>query len=278
MQIPALPYPFYRRLPLDDWATYYRWKKRFDTSGLPGLGAPSGRSHPQEHLVWQMRRRYPFCGKLRLHFLWKQDHGFTASVSTVGCIRAKGVRLGRNFPKGPPQHWRYGMKASLPGQLVQIDHSRVYPLPGVQFKEFQTICPLSQHLAAQIRGQIRQFSGEVSVGLPKPAARLVREVIYGVQSRASVRLSEIGRALEEGIRLKKVVERLSRQLNRKGLRQRVRRNLLPLAAPAGGEGDAAGGGPDGREQAVRAPDGVSGSSAGRIPGESYATGIGVAKW
>ena len=252
MQIPALPYPFYRRLPLDDWATYYRWKKRFDTSGLPGLGAPSGRSHPQEHLVWQMRRRYPFCGKLRLHFLWKQDHGFTASVSTVGCIRAKGVRLGRlrpggfypgrlrpkrrrNFPKGPPQHWRYGMKASLPGQLVQIDHSRVYPLPGVQFKEFQTICPLSQHLAAQIRGQIRQFSGEVSVGLPKPAARLVREVIYGVQSRASVRLSEMGRALEEGIRLKQVVERLSRQLNRKGLRQRVRRNLLQLAAPRVGK-------------------------------------------
>ena len=84
MQIPVLPYPFYRRLPLDDWATYYRWKKRFDTSGLPGLGAPSGRSHPQEHLVWQMRRRYPFCGKLRLHFLWKQDHGFTASSFSSG--------------------------------------------------------------------------------------------------------------------------------------------------------------------------------------------------
>ena len=71
----------------------------------------------------------------------------------------------------------------------------------------------------------------VGVGLPKTAARLVREVIYGVQSRASVRLSEIARAFEEGIGLKKVVERLSRQLNRKGLRQRMRRNLLKLAAP-----------------------------------------------
>ena len=89
----------------------------------------------------------------------------------------------------------------------------------------------SVKVAAQIRAQIRRFSGEVSVGLPKTAARLVWEVIYGVQSRASVRLSEIARALEEGIRLKKVVERLSRQLNRKGLRQRVRRNLLALAAP-----------------------------------------------
>ena len=89
----------------------------------------------------------------------------------------------------------------------------------------------SAKVAAQIRAQIRRFSGEVSVGLPKTAARLVREVIYGVQSRASVRLSEIARALEEGIRLKKVVERLSRQLKRKGLRQQVRRNLLELAAP-----------------------------------------------
>ena len=89
----------------------------------------------------------------------------------------------------------------------------------------------SAKVAAQIREQIRRFSGEVSVGLTKTAARLVREVIYGVQSRASVRLSEIARALEEGVRLKKVVERLGRQLNRKGLRERVRENLLKLAAP-----------------------------------------------
>ena len=54
----------------------------------------------------------------------------------------------------------------------------------------------SVKVASNIRAQIRQFSGEVSVGLPKTAARLVREVIYGVQSRASVRLSEIGRALD----------------------------------------------------------------------------------
>ena len=88
----------------------------------------------------------------------------------------------------------------------------------------------SAKIAVKIRAQIRQFSGEVSVGLPKTAARLVREVIYGVQSRASVRLSEIARALEEGIGLKKVVERLGRQLDRKGLRVRVRQNLLKLAA------------------------------------------------
>ena len=69
------------------------------------------------------------------------------------------------------------------------------------------------------------------MGLPKTAARLVREVIYGVQTRGSVRLSEIARALEEKIRLKKVMARLSRQLNRQGLRAPVRENLLRLADP-----------------------------------------------
>lgn len=84
----------------------------------------------------------------------------------------------------------------------------------------------SAKVAAQIRVQIRRFSGEFSRGLPKTAGRLVREVIYGVQSRGSVRLSEIARALEEKIRLKKIMARLSRQLNRRRLRQRVRENLL----------------------------------------------------
>ena len=40
-------------------------------------------------------------------------------------------------------------------------------------------------VAWKIREQLREFSGKVSVGLPKTAARLVREVLYGVQSRAS---------------------------------------------------------------------------------------------
>ena len=85
-------------------------------------------------------------------------------------------------------------------------------------------------VAGRIREQLREFPGKVSVGLPKTAARLVREVLYGVQSRASVRLSEIARALEEEIAPKKVIERLSRQLNRRGLRRAVGKNLLELAA------------------------------------------------
>ena len=73
----------------------------------------------------------------------------------------------------------------------------------------------SAKIASKVRIQIRQFPGEVSVGLPKTAVRLVREVIYGVQCRPSARISAIVQAWELGIWLKKVMEGLSRQLNRR---------------------------------------------------------------
>ena len=171
MQIKALPYPFYRRLPVDDstpqqaiqrweklrlydrlrrqgcsqklaleaigWSrsTYYRWRKRFHTSGLDGLVArsrcPRRLRSPQwslqdERLVWQMRRRYPFCGKLRLHLFLQQEHGFAGSVSTVGRILAKGVRLGRNFQKGHARALAL-RNESLPARPARPDR----PLQGL---------------------------------------------------------------------------------------------------------------------------------------------------
>ena len=43
-------------------------------------------------------------------------------------------------------------------------------------------------------------------GLPKVVARFVREMIYGIQARQSVRLTEVSRALAEPISIKKTVE------------------------------------------------------------------------
>jgi hypothetical protein len=85
-------------------------------------------------------------------------------------------------------------------------------------------------VAHRIREKVAEFSGKVSLGLPRTARRLVREVLYGMQSRGSVRLSEIARSLEEETAIKKIIERLSRQLNRPGLREQITENLLDLAA------------------------------------------------
>jgi hypothetical protein len=84
--------------------------------------------------------------------------------------------------------------------------------------------------AQKIREQILRFSGELSSGLPKPARRFIAEMIYGIQARQSVRLTEIGRALEERIPLRKTEYRLCRQLKRTGLWERLTRALCRMAA------------------------------------------------
>jgi len=72
-------------------------------------------------------------------------------------------------------------------------------------------------LGHKLREQIHHFSGKLCSGLGKVGSRFVEEMIYGIQARGSVRLSEIGRALDERITLKKSVDRLSRNLDGAGL-------------------------------------------------------------
>ena len=142
-------------------ATYFRWAARYRKCGPHGLAALSRRpqrTRPRqwtpahERQVWTLRRRYPFMGKRPLRVLLARQ-GIHLSESTVGRILAKGVRLGRirpcafcrgrvklkkrrSFHQGHAQRWRYGTRATQPGQLVQIDHLSV-SLDGTQLKEFR---------------------------------------------------------------------------------------------------------------------------------------------
>ncbi len=88
----------------------------------------------------------------------------------------------------------------------------------------------SARIASKIRAQILQFSGELSRGFPKVLGRFIAEMIYGVQARQSVRLTEVSRALAEPIRIKKTVERLSRQLQNPRLGAWLGDRLLARAA------------------------------------------------
>jgi hypothetical protein len=84
--------------------------------------------------------------------------------------------------------------------------------------------------AQKLREQMVRFSGELSAGLPKVGRRFVAEMVFGIQARGSVRLTEVGRALGERISLKKTEERLSRQLGRRGLERTLRRRLIEQAS------------------------------------------------
>jgi len=84
--------------------------------------------------------------------------------------------------------------------------------------------------ASKVREQIIKFSGELSSGWPKVARRFLAEVIYGIQARQSVHLTEIARALGEKIPIKKTQYRLCRQLGREDLGRKVLNGLSRMGA------------------------------------------------
>ena len=86
-------------------------------------------------------------------------------------------------------------------------------------------------VAHKLRDRFGRFSGDLSKGLCLPAQRFVSEMVYGIAAAQSVMLTEVGRTLEEAISLRKTHNRLSRNLQREDLCDRVQRNVLALAAP-----------------------------------------------
>jgi len=73
----------------------------------------------------------------------------------------------------------------------------------------------------KLREQIHAFSGELSPRFSKPVQRFVEQMVYGIVVSQDVKLSQISRALEEKIPLKKTENRLSINLNRAHLAEEL---------------------------------------------------------
>lgn len=155
-------------------ATYYRWKTRYKQFGKKGLESKSCRPHQSRRPAWSkvleqqilaLRKRYPLWGKLKLAELLRREQGISVTASTVGRIlkqlknqgKIKPVsyyyghtrqRRARSF-HGHSQRWRQGMKAQKPGDLIQIDHMKVYPQPGRGVIHFKATCPVTKITMAQ---------------------------------------------------------------------------------------------------------------------------------
>jgi DDE family transposase len=82
------------------------------------------------------------------------------------------------------------------------------------------------HIAGKLRDRIYDFSGNLSKCFGKTERRFIHEMIYGIQARQSVRLSEIARSLNEDIRLKKTIERLSSRLARPGMAEEITERVI----------------------------------------------------
>lgn len=81
-------------------------------------------------------------------------------------------------------------------------------------------------IGRKLQVQINEFSGKLSPHFSKPIRRFVEQMLYGMLLSQDVKLSEIGRALEEKIKLKKTEDRLSVNLNAEGLAERLIKQIV----------------------------------------------------
>lgn len=85
-------------------------------------------------------------------------------------------------------------------------------------------------LGSKVRDQLHKFSGKLSTHFSKPQSRFVEQMLYGIQVSQDVKLSNIGRALDEDIPLIKTEERLSRNLDHQGLAEGLQQRVAELAS------------------------------------------------
>ncbi len=78
----------------------------------------------------------------------------------------------------------------------------------------------------RFKAQSNKFSGIISKSLSVPKQKLVKQLIYGIQASKDVKLSNIGRALQEDIPLIKTEDRLSRNLNDEDLTKCINEEIL----------------------------------------------------
>jgi len=87
-----------------------------------------------------------------------------------------------------------------------------------------------QQIGRKLRQQIHYFSGELCKDLGKISSRFIEETIFGISASGSVRLTEIGRALEEKIDLHATHKRLSRNLADEKLEAAVGERLIQFGS------------------------------------------------
>lgn len=85
-------------------------------------------------------------------------------------------------------------------------------------------------IAHTLREQFHDFTQTLAGGLSRPMTRFLEEMVYGISASGDVKLSNIGRALEEEIPLTKTEDRLSRNLAQKGLGKEVNKQIAQAAA------------------------------------------------
>lgn len=152
-------------------ATFYRHRKLLRQKGLQALERRSRRprrvrqskiSRHTRELILKLREDNPTYGKIKIRRLLERDHGVILSESSVGRIlsdymkqgkitkyqAAKKIRKKRGFNRGYAAPWHASLKATQPGEMIQIDHMSVSK-NQTNFKEFHAWDPVTKTLAVE---------------------------------------------------------------------------------------------------------------------------------
>jgi len=159
-------------------STLLRWQKLYQELGPSGLANQSRApnkipkikySKELVKLVLKIRKENPTWGKGKINAILKREYDMKSSVSTVGriinmLIQKKHVhpvryyfgrikeKKRRVFNKHA-KRWKYGMKPSRPGQMIQIDHAVVEATPERYVKQFDATCPITKLTVSQVYQQ-----------------------------------------------------------------------------------------------------------------------------
>lgn len=178
-------------------ASFYRYKKSIESFGLKGLERRSKRPKsfrtskiPNEtiELILKLRHDNPTYGKAKIYVLLRRDHKVNISESTVGRVIANlisqgKVRLSMSYPRVKRRRkfdtyakkWRYGMKATMPGEMVQIDHMTVTK-NGICMKHFQAWDPITKVIIADI------VSDATSAAAAKFLYKVIEQMPFTIKS------------------------------------------------------------------------------------------------
>jgi len=83
-------------------------------------------------------------------------------------------------------------------------------------------------LIFQLKRKLSSFSKKITKDLSKPKSKFVFQVLYGLLENQNVLLSEIARALKETTSLKKIIDRLSRNLKNFNDQEKIMENYINI--------------------------------------------------
>jgi putative transposase len=175
-------------------STLNRWHQRFDPGNLASLEARSSRPRTVRQRSWgrreveavlALRRQYPRWGKAKLALLLARQ-GVCISVSMIGrmlrYLRRRRLLVELRPAHAPPRarhprpHAQRKAKGvtivkERPGDLLQIDTMRLYPLPGVVRYHFSAVDVVSRFGVVGVRGvatagTTKEFLAEVHDRMP----------------------------------------------------------------------------------------------------------------